>query len=202
MPISRRSLSSGARSRHHSTVRLRAAVSLVVVTGLLAGFVAAHAPTARPTGNDHRVEAGSVVPDSTAAAALTAARGLADGAPGTALIGAEVTDALGYSPVPELGLAANGFGDCSSPVPLPDEFEPACRVHDLGYDLLRVAHRYDAEIPRGLRSDLDSLLARQMRDACDERLPCVAMAEIAHVAVHVNTVRQGHGAPVEERFPW
>jgi hypothetical protein len=108
---------------------------------------------------------------------------------------------LGYTPVLEHGLVAKASGDCSSPVPLPAEFEPACRVHDLGYDLLRVAHRRGATIPPALRPDLDSLLGRQMRGACGDRLPCRAMADVATVAVHGNTVRQGYGAPVEGRLP-
>ncbi|MCG7320984.1 hypothetical protein [Arsenicicoccus bolidensis] len=46
---------------------------------------------------------------------------------------------LGYQPVLQDGELVRPDGDCSSPVPLPRTFEPACRQHDLGYDLLRHA---------------------------------------------------------------
>lgn len=181
---------SDALARHPSTARVRVGAGLVVM-GLLTGPVAAAAPTTHAATTYH-----------SAAPALTAARALADSRPGTAMIGPDVVVELGYTPVIELTLAARGTGDCSSPVPLPAVFEPACRIHDLGYDLLRVAHRNGAPIPRGLRADLDSLLGLQMRDACEGHVPCTVMARIAETAVHLNTVRQGHGAPVEEPLPW
>lgn len=137
-----------------------------------------------------------------AASALAAARDLADALPGTDAIGRDLIAELGYTPKLERSLAAKETGDCSSPVPLPRSFESACRVHDLGYDLLRVAHRHHTPIPDGLRADLDDLLGRQMLRSCDGRSACMVMARIAHAAVRVNTVRQGHGAPVEEALPW
>lgn len=217
-----------ARSPHHSTVTARAAAGLVVVIGVFAGTFAAAVPAAqslpapsrlqtlttsgapfahpeRSAPSDHPVRSAPDSPtETTAVAALTAARALADGVSGPAVISPEVIRALGYVPVvrADLGSSAKPTGDCSSPVPLPAGFEPACQVHDLGYDLLRVAHRSGAAISPGLRSDLDSLLARQTRGSCDNRMGCVAMSEIAHAAVHLNTVRQGHGAPVEEQLPW
>lgn len=179
--------------RHPGPVPLAVALAVVALTGV-ATTAAPPARSASP--------AARAVDGSTAAASLTAARSLADGVPGTGIVPTEVVTALGYVPARDHGLAANGDGDCSSPVPLPAEFEPACRVHDLGYDLLRLAHAGDAPIPRTLRGDLDSLLSRQMHDSCGDSRPCHVAADIAHVAVHVNTVRQGHGAPVEERLPW
>lgn len=177
---------------------MRPDLLVVVLAGVAAAAVtSAVAPTARPAGVEHRAG-----PAATGTAALAAARALADGDPAAAPVGGAVADALGYRPVPELGLLAHPEGDCSSPIPLPHRFEPACRVHDLGYDLLRVAHQRGVEIPGGLRVDLDSLLARQMRQTCGSAVPCRVVADIAHAAVHVNTVRQGHGAPVEERLPW
>lgn len=180
------------------TARFRSVAGLVVVMSLLSGPLATAAPI--PTGHH------SPSTDGVAGAALTAARSLADAEPGTGTgtgtIGPYVVAELGYTPVLEGTLASRASGDCSSPVPLPRSFEPACRVHDLGYDLLRVAHRHGADIPPGLRSDLDSLLGRQMRRSCDGDLLCVGAATVARAAVGLNTVRQGHGAPVEERFWW
>lgn len=187
---------------------------VVVVIGFFAGTVAEAAPTpAAPghaahtdltrlhhtdTGRDlHHTDTGR----DTAIAALAAARKIADGVPGADMVVPAVAVDLGYEPVVEQTSAAKRTGDCSSPVPLPRSFEPACRVHDLGYDLLRVAHRHQVPIPRGLRSDLDALLARQLHDSCEGRTPCTVMADIAHAAVQLNTVRQRHGAPIEETLP-
>lgn len=191
------------RQRRLSTVRARATAGLVVVMSLTGGVAtAAPTPGSRiPTGQT--VTRAAPPPESTtASAALTAARSLADGTPGTAIISAGLAAELGYTPTVDRGLAAKATGDCSSPVPLPARFEPACRVHDLGYDLLRLAHRSGSEIPHGLRADLDSALAEQMRRSCDDRMPCRVMARVAHIAVGANTVRQGNGAPVEESLPW
>lgn len=199
-------------SRIRSTARLWAQAGVVVVAlGVATGTTAAATPA------DHPVTAADTTPgvdspddlvgedvagEDLAGAALTSARALADSIPGTAIIAPAVVGDLGYTPVVDRTLATKATGDCSSPVPLPAAFEPACRVHDLGYDLLRVAHRHGARIPHGLRADLDSLLGRQMRQSCEGDAACTAMAGIAHLAVQLNTARQGHGAPVEEALPW
>lgn len=184
------------------TVLALAVIALAGVAAAAASPSLSDAPTTAVP-DDTVTAPGAVTVDSgTAAAALTAARALADGDPGVAIVPDDVVSALGYSPGRALGLAANGDGDCSSPVSLPAEFEPACRVHDLGYDLLRVAGAGGSAIPPGLRGDLDALLAQQMHAACGDSPYCHATADVAHVAVHVNTVRQGHGAPVVERLPW
>lgn len=184
-----------------------AAVGVVVVAmGAATSTAATAAPEAHPIAGDtvidNAVVGDAAVGNAVATAALTSARSLADGVPGTAIVSPAVADDLGYAPVLEHSLAAKATGDCSSPVPLPAAFEPACRVHDLSYDLLRVAHRHGAAIPAGLRSDLDSLLGRQMRDSCEGDPACTVMADVARAAVGLNTLRQGHGAPVEESLPW
>lgn len=201
MPFPAASRSSAHRPRPESTAvprrRLRSAGAwaaagvVVVALGFTTGSAAAVTPGAHP-----------VAGDPVGMAALTSARELADRHPETSVIPPTVVEDLGYAPIVENALAAKATGDCSTPVPLPAAFEPACRVHDLGYDLLRVAHRHGAAIPDGLRSDLDTLLGRQLRESCEGDPACTIMADIAHVAVGLNTVRQGHGAPVEESLPW
>lgn len=199
------SRSRGPRSRAAAGVGA-ALAGVVVVIGFFVGTVAGAAPMPAAPGHaldtDLTSPRGTDTGKNTAIAALAAARKIADGTPGTDMVSPAVVVDLGYAPVVERTSAAKGTGDCSSPVPLPRSFEPACRVHDLGYDLLRVAHRHQVPIPPGLRSDLDALLARQLHESCEGRTACTVMADIAHAAVHLNTVRQRHGAPVEETLPW
>ncbi|MCP2280796.1 hypothetical protein APR09_006405 [Nocardia amikacinitolerans] len=111
---------------------------------------------------------------------------------------------LGYRPVPVHGLLTNPGGDCSSPVPLPTEFETACKAHDLGYDLLRYADRRGEPLGPWARQAVDAALDRRMREACDARTEpwgrarCYAMADIADTVVDLNSRRQHYGAPVVE----
>ena len=136
------------------------------------------------------------------ATAVAAAKSLAAGERGASYMSPELVAELGYTPGVQNGLAMNPEGDCSSPVTLPESFEPACQTHDLGYDLLRVAERTGEQIPGGLRASLDRQMADQMRGSCRAGggAGCRAMAVVAHVGVGVNTMRQGNGAPVAE--PW
>lgn len=115
-------------------------------------------------------------------------------------------DALGYVPVLVDGLPSDPAGDCSSPVPLPGSFTPACLTHDLGYDLLRVADATGERIPTGVRPALDRQLAARMTASCTggplAQAGCRLTASVADVAVTANSVRQGDGAPVAEHWPW
>lgn len=206
---SRRTSSAAGRSRSSRPRTLAGVGVAVVVVALGAGTVATTTGTASAAAATSSGVTTSPSPinfldtgDSVAAEALASARLLADGHSGTTPIPASLVHELGYTPVVENSHWSRADGDCSSPVPLPASFEPGCRIHDLGYDLLRVAHRHGAPIPAGLRAALDSLLRRHMRDSCEGSVPCTVMADIAHVAVSLNTIRQGHGAPVEESFPW
>ncbi|MGO1640676.1 MAG: hypothetical protein ACTH0P_12025 [Candidatus Corynebacterium faecigallinarum] len=164
-------------------------VAMVPVLGSVAAAPAQDAPA-------------SVVGTVGAVGAVAAAKSLAAGERGTSYMSPELVAELGYTPGVQNGLAMNPEGDCSSPVTLPESFEPACQTHDLGYDLLRVAERTGEQIPGGLRASLDRQMADQMRGSCRAGggAGCRAMAVVAHVGVGVNTMRQGNGAPVAE--PW
>ncbi|WP_242484691.1 hypothetical protein [Rhodococcus sp. MS16] len=110
----------------------------------------------------------------------------------------------GYEPVIVAGHLANPNGACSSPVPLPDEFDSACKAHDLGYDLLRYAQFHGDELGPWARQALDGQLDQRMHDACDTRKSpasrsyCFAMADIATTAVNGNSWRQNYLTPVQE----
>ncbi|HIZ98431.1 MAG TPA: alpha/beta-hydrolase family protein [Candidatus Janibacter merdipullorum] len=111
---------------------------------------------------------------------------------------------LGYTPRLEEGALVNPRGSCSSPVPLPEDFETACRQHDLGYDLLRHADRVGGTLPPTDRRDLDARFARDLRAACDTResgwarAGCDGWAEIASGAVRLNSWRQHDLVPDPE----
>lgn len=204
LPASQPRPSHRAEPAAHRAPRLTLAA---VCAGLLILGAGVLEPTASAT--RHPATAG---PDSDA---VRAASLLADDVGGTAYFSPALVDELGYAPALEGDSAARADGDCSSPIPLPSSFEPACRTHDLGYDLLRVAHRQGTPLPEGLRRELDARLSRDMHDSCSseetsdggfrgriESAGCHAMASIAYKAVQANTLRQSNGAPVEETFPW
>lgn len=106
----------------------------------------------------------------------------------------------GYQPVTEHGQLVRADGGCSSPVPLPEEFEPACRQHDYGYDLLRYADQSGRPLGRWARGAIDDRLADQLRDVCGagpEQDSCRRMAIVAVTGVELNSRRQGDGVPEE-----
>lgn len=96
-------------------------------------------------------------------------------------------------------------GGCSTPIPLPDGFEPACRTHDLGYQLLRAAGERGHPLPASARRSIDARLAADLRAGCragaDDPTPRTACAIVATVVVAVvraNSIRQHDGPPVHE----
>lgn len=111
---------------------------------------------------------------------------------------------LGYQPIVRDGLLSAPDGGCSSPVPLPREFGPACRRHDLGYDLLRYADAKGEPLPPTARRTLDARLERQTRAACEQRTSavrrttCATWSSIAGGAVRFNSWRQHDGVPGAE----
>ncbi|WP_245663455.1 hypothetical protein [Nocardia inohanensis] len=121
-----------------------------------------------------------------------------------ALIPADFATDAGYRPVVSNGLLVNPAGDCSSPVPLPAEFDLACKAHDLGYDLLRYAGEHGEPLGPWARQSLDAALEQRMHAACEARTDslartrCQVMASIATAAVDLNSIRQDYGVPVHE----
>ncbi|MGE9783735.1 alpha/beta-hydrolase family protein [Janibacter sp. G368] len=121
----------------------------------------------------------------------------------TAALPAGFAADLGYTPVVEDGRLVNPTGSCSSPVPLPAEFEGPCRQHDLGYDLLRHAAHVDGALPPGSRQALDAQLTRSAVASCAaregiSRTWCTSWAHIAGFFVRANSVRQHDVAPLPE----
>lgn len=144
----------------------------------------------------------AAVPDpgsSAAVAALTSRP--ADRAAGA--VPADFVTDLGYAPRLEGDRLVNPTGSCSSPVPLPPEFEGPCRQHDLGYDLLRHAARSGGALPAAARQQLDAQLVASARASCDGRQGnshgwCSAWADIAGFFVRVNSLRQHDSTPLPE----
>lgn len=118
-----------------------------------------------------------------------------------------VRSVTGIAPAVEGGRLAHPGGGCSSPVPLPRDFEPACRIHDLGYEVLRAAGTSGAPLPARARRELDRRFGRDLHRACDPvgsppDRACGMVARIAYLVVRANSLRQRDGVPVDEAWPW
>lgn len=179
---------------HRTPVRRRRGA--LAVAGIAAAVSLSAVPTADAAG-----------PPADTTPAATAVRALTGSGNATARqLPADFGAVTGYHPAVVDGLLLAPQGSCSSPVPLPAEFDIACKAHDLGYDLLRYAQHSRQPLGRWARRDLDRALADRMLSACRERpdlLPrtrCLTMAGIAAAAVDLNSRRQGYGVPVVERF--
>lgn len=142
-------------------------------------------------------------PDRASAEAVTA---LVEGSPREAsdAIPGTFTEVLGYTPTIEDGALVNPTGDCSSPVPLPAEFETVCRSHDLGYDLIRHADVIGGTLSPSARKVVDESFAREAHAACAardsalSRTHCHAWADIATGAIRLNSWRQHDMVPDPE----
>lgn len=110
----------------------------------------------------------------------------------------------GYRPQIRSGHAVDPTGGCSSPVPLPREFDPICRQHDLGYDLLRTADATGGTLPATARHAVDRQFATDTHRVCRERTnplsrtECGVWADIATGAVEFNSWRQHWSTPSAE----
>lgn len=163
-------------------------------------LAASAAFTLAATGSDENAAAR---PDGAEAGA--AVRSLTGGSPAEALAAVpdDFAGVLGYRPVLADGRLVRGDGGCSSPVALPALFEPACRQHDYGYDLLRYAERAGTPLGRWARGAIDDQFATEVRAACDTLTDrqaadrCRVAAEVAVAGVELNSVRQGDGVPEE-----
>ncbi|EME19087.1 hypothetical protein [Rhodococcus triatomae] len=180
-----------------------AGCAIVVTAAVLSAPVmpAVAAPTAPDTQQarpDHR---GRMGPAATAIAALTTTT---DPSAAASAVPGDFPDVVGYRPALRDGMLVNPNGTCSSPVPLPGEFDTACQGHDLGYDLLRYADRSGEDLGPWARRSLDRQLDERLHAACalrpDEvtRASCRVVASVAATAVDTNSWRQGYAAPRPE----
>ena len=148
------------------------------------------------------VPVASAAPRSEHPGAAQSVTALAEGALDPATLPADFAATFGYTPVPVDGTVIKPSGECSSPVPLPAEFETPCKAHDLGYDLLRYAHLEDSPLGPWARRAIDAALDRAMDEACATRTAtmararCHTVAAVASVVVDLNSRREGYGSPV------
>lgn len=110
---------------------------------------------------------------------------------------ADFADVMGFTPILIDGYPERADGDCSSPIPMPEAFEPACRTHDLGYDLLRYGEAVGTPVAGWGRLALDRQLVDRMIAVCDDVGARVA-AELARAGLGLNTWRQYDGLPTED----
>ncbi|RDI69325.1 hypothetical protein [Nocardia pseudobrasiliensis] len=124
--------------------------------------------------------------------------------PWSAVVPGDFAAGAGYRPTVRAGLLVDPAGDCSSPIPLPAEFDIACQAHDLGYDLLRYAERHGQPLGPWARQSIDAALERNMHAACEvradvfDRAQCNVLATVASTAVDLNSRRQDYAAPMPE----
>ncbi|MBF6173649.1 hypothetical protein [Nocardia blacklockiae] len=183
-----------AATPHDRPGRLRRMVGAAGVVAMVAGSTVAFAPAA--------AAAISHVPES--AAARTAVAELTGDRPADASIPADFQARQGYRPVVADGLLIDPSGGCSSPIPLPPDFENACKAHDLGYDLLRYADRDHQPLGPWARQAVDAALEQRMYAACGthseplDRTRCEVLASVATTAVDLNSRRQNYATPVPE----
>lgn len=169
------------------------ALRVVVLTGLAtaAGLLLAPAASSVPAPDRSAENALNVLVSETSDAANVA-------------VPSDFAHRFGYQPTVTDGLLGDPSGECSSPVPLPAEFTPACRQHDLGYDLLRYAGRSGRDLPPAARRSVDTRLGIELQRSCATRegslgrATCVAWAHIAEGFVRINSARQGYAAPESE----
>ena len=108
---------------------------------------------------------------------------------------------MGYRPQVRNGLLVYPEGSCSSPIPLPRGFTPACAEHDLGYDLLRFASRSRHPAGPAARQLLDAQFERDLHAQClatqrgAARTACDTLAAAYAGGAKLNSWRQRYGAP-------
>lgn len=151
-------------------------------------------------------------PENAAAARAVAVMTGRAGGDVPAVIPADFSDVMGYEP--EAVTDAEGTvramdpaGGCSSPFgAATSDFATACRIHDLGYDLLRYAVARGGELGPWARMAIDDEFGAMLRARCDHvdgGTRCHAAAALGEGVVKVNSWRQGYGAPgVEDPLPY
>ncbi|MCZ4518669.1 hypothetical protein O4220_09070 [Rhodococcus ruber] len=171
-------------------------------SGILMCFAAATVAVIATTG---AASSPPSAPDETSPVAVAVHALVTDSADAaTRAIPADFASVMGYRPIVLDAMAENPHGDCSSPVPLPPEFESACKAHDLGYDLLRYAAATGKTVDPHWRRAIDGRLESRLHAACIERTDdgsrraCYVAASVAAAAVDMNSWRQSFGAPVAE----
>jgi hypothetical protein len=130
----------------------------------------------------------------------------ADAASVLAVLPADFAAVEGYEPAAVAGPGGSArlvdpSGGCSWLGSTEYDFGPACRAHDLGYDLLRYATAQGGELGPWARRAIDDRFAADLRDRCAEAgggRSCAALARVTAGAVGFNSWRQGYGNPGDE----
>src|SRR4051794_9583936 len=144
--------------------------------------------------------------DPGAAAAIRALTGATDDATARDLP-SDFAQVMGYSPrlqrVGGRDVLLRADGGCSSPLgPTSYDFTPACRQHDLGYDLLRYAARTGHPLGGWARHAVDRAFGEHLHARCST-VACHATADLYAGAVDLNSVRQLYRVPaVETPLHW
>lgn len=130
------------------------------------------------------------------------------GADPLSVIPPDFSRVMGYTPtVAHLAngdaVAINPDGGCSViGGGRPFDLAMPCKAHDLGYDLLRYAHRHGEDLGPGARQRVDAKFGRDLDAQCSASYKgsaigaCELMAASFDAGVGFNSWRQGFGAPI------
>jgi hypothetical protein len=123
-------------------------------------------------------------------------------------IPADFSRVMGYTPaIAHLAngtaIAINPNGGCSViGGGRPFDLDLPCKAHDLGYDLLRYAHRHGEDLGPKARQRVDAKFGKDLNAQCDATYSgsaaqaCDMVAASFDAGVGFNSWRQGFGAPV------
>ncbi|TDC48190.1 hypothetical protein E1212_21970 [Jiangella ureilytica] len=132
--------------------------------------------------------------------------GSASAAQLAAALPADFAAVEGYQPVAVPGpdgaaRLVDPAGGCSWLGSTSYDFGPACRAHDLGYDLLRYATAKGGALGPWARHAVDDRFAADLRERCaavSGGAACAGLARATVGAVGFNSWRQGYGNPGDE----
>lgn len=193
-----------------SRVPRRVAALITLGAAIAVAWIAPTAPASAAASANRTVNAATARLSArqavTAIDDITAAPGGADPLAG---IPADFPAVMGYRPA--LGRLANGQmiainprGGCSViGGGAPFDLSTVCKAHDLGYDLLRYAHRQGATLATSAREQVDTKFREDLDVQCATRYhgaetsACDTMAETFVAGVGFNSWRQEYGPPIQ-----
>jgi hypothetical protein len=203
-------VTSRAPRRVAALLAVGAAIAAAWVAPTASASAAGNAPNYAAAPGPTESLATEPAPERAAAIAINDITAPAGSANPLADIPSDFRKVMGYQPT--LGKLANGEvvaidpnGGCSViGGGEPFDLSTPCKSHDLGYDLLRYAHRHGDPLSTQARVQVDNKFADNLQAQCAARYrgaevpACDAMAVTFTAGVGFNSWRQDYGPPVSK----